>query len=109
MGLLLLVGNSRWHWGQRHVDGLVCWHEPAESAAARLLAEPVGCLDDLEAWACVGDLPPGLAFPEGCRIGLPHILCAACHPGWASTAHWWAGEPGAMGQAPCWWRMRAPV
>lgn len=96
MGLLLLVGNSRWHWGQRHVDGLVCWHEPAESAAARLLAEPVGCLDDLEAWACVGDLPPGLAFPEGCRIGLPHIPLRGLPPwlgidralvGWRAWSH----------------------
>lgn len=71
MGRLLLVGNSRWHWGQRQPQGLRCWHQPA--AAAALMAATPSTFDDLEAWACVGALPPGSSLPEARRIGLPQV------------------------------------
>ena len=74
MGRLLLVGNSRWHWGQRLPQGLTCWHESAPEAAAALLASPTSQLpSDLEAWACVGHLPVGAPLPPERRITLAQV------------------------------------
>ena len=80
MGRLLLVGNSRWHWGQRHDDRLHCWHEPAAAAAVNLRAESTSLLADLEAWACVGALPAGLVLPQGRRILLPQVPLGGLPP-----------------------------
>lgn len=67
MGRLLLVGNSRWHWAEREAGALRVWHqappERLESTSWR----------DLEAWACVGALPPGDAPPAARRIGLEQV------------------------------------
>ena len=71
MGRLLLVGNSRWHWGQRQPGGVRCWHEPA--AAAALMAVAPSTFNDLEAWACVGAMPPGSALPADRRIDLARV------------------------------------
>jgi type III pantothenate kinase len=70
MGLLLLVGNSRWHWAERQPLGgsepLRCWHEPGP---------PSGCPDwlDLEAWVAVGCLPDRLGLPPQRRLSLEQV------------------------------------
>ena len=70
MGRLLLVGNSRWHWAERHSEGLTVWHESGPP-------EPIGAAHDpwadLEAWACVGRLPPELSLPPDQRLALEQV------------------------------------
>ena len=70
MGRLLLVGNSRWHWAERHSEGLTVWHESGPP-------EPIGAVHDpwadLEAWACVGRLPPELSLPPDQRLALEQV------------------------------------
>ncbi|MEY2644910.1 MAG: hypothetical protein RLZZ611_1559 [Cyanobacteriota bacterium] len=73
MGRLLLVGNSRWHWGRRLPQGLTCWHEPGPEAAAALLASPSQLPSDLEAWACVGHLPAEVPLPPERRVALAQV------------------------------------
>ena len=90
MGRLLLVGNSRWHWAERHGEQLRVWHEPAARVAASLVAEQA---QSLEAWACVGHLPEALSLPPERRIGLERVPLQAA-PVWLGVdralAGWWA-------------------
>ena len=77
MGRLLLVGNSRWHWAERQAEGLRAWHESGPPSGVGLAADPWA---DLEAWACVGRLPPELALPADKRLGLAQVPLQAVPP-----------------------------
>jgi type III pantothenate kinase len=77
MGRLLLVGNSRWHWAERQVDGLRVWHEPGPPAAGSPAPDPWA---DLEAWACVGRLPAAVQLPPRQRLRLEQVPLQAAPP-----------------------------
>jgi len=70
VGRLLLVGNSRWHWAERRGSGLQVWHEAGPPPGT---SSPEATWADVEAWACVGRLPPQLDLPAGRRLGLEAV------------------------------------
>ena len=70
MGRLLLVGNSRWHWAEREADGLTVWHDPGPPIGLEKAVDPWA---DLEAWACVGQMPQELALPADKRLALEQV------------------------------------
>jgi len=88
VGRLLLVGNSRWHWAEWQPGGLLVWHGQAPGMDAG--PDPWG---DLEAWACVGPLPAGLALPEDRRIDPAQVPLQEVPP-WLgidrALVGWWA-------------------
>jgi type III pantothenate kinase len=92
VGRLLLVGNSRWHWAERSGSRLRVWHEPAGGVD---LAAAAAAAQQLEAWACVGHLPPGLALPPLFRVELQRVPLREA-PAWLGVdralAGWWAWQ-----------------
>ena len=75
MARLLLIGNSRWHWGEWHQGQLRRqWHEAPLGPGA----EPPAEVPDL--WAAVGPVPSTLAPWAGRRLGLAGVPLQACPP-----------------------------
>lgn len=75
MAQLLLVGNSRWHWGRFEDERLVCWHQAAPERI------PAQGWSSLLAWAAVGAVPNGMQLPPQRRLGLEQIPLAGL-PSW---------------------------
>ncbi len=69
----LLIGNSRWHWGERLQDGqLRGWDGPPLPAGE---AAPPAV-----AWAAVGPLPDPLLCPPGRRVAVEDVPLLGCPP-----------------------------
>ena len=90
----LLIGNSRWHWAQRHTDGsLVFWDsQPPATLAAPLRPR---------SWAAVGAVPPDLPLPAAVRLTLAAVPLAAAPP--------WLGVDRALAAWGAWQRWRCPL
>lgn len=96
MGRLLLIGNSRWHWAEISEVAQRVWHAPAPP-------DPGERHDwsDLEAWACVGRLPEGLALPDSRRVDLARVPLRERPP--------WLGVDRALVGWRAWCRQAGPV
>ena len=84
---VLLIGNSRWHWGERNALGLHFDH--ALPDVARLEG-------GLGGWAAVGAVPAQLMSAEQRRITLRDVPLAGCPP--------WLGVDRAIGAWAGWTR-----
>ena len=84
---VLLIGNSRWHWGERNAFGLHFDH--ALPDLARLEG-------GLGGWAAVGAVPAQLMSAEQQRITLRDVPLAGCPP--------WLGVDRAIGAWAGWTR-----
>jgi type III pantothenate kinase len=84
---VLLIGNSRWHWGERNAFGLHFDH--ALPDVARLEG-------GLGGWAAVGAVPAQLMSAEQRRITLRDVPLAGCPP--------WLGVDRAIGAWSGWTR-----
>jgi type III pantothenate kinase len=72
MARLLLIGNSRWHWGEWHPNGLQRqWDCSPEDGFNQWQQQRA------ELWAAVGPVPQGLAADQACRVGASHIPLAS--------------------------------
>ncbi len=75
MARLLLIGNSRWHWGEWQQGQLRRhWHGAPPGPGA----DPPAEAPDL--WAAVGPVPMALAPWAGRRLGLEAVPLLACPP-----------------------------
>ena len=84
----LLIGNSRWHWAERHQTQWRFDHTPPDQQ--RLGSEPL-------VWAAVGPIPAQLVDGPGRpRIQLQNIPLAGCPP--------WLGVDRALGAWEAWRR-----
>ncbi|MCT0199758.1 type III pantothenate kinase [Synechococcus sp. CS-1325] len=84
-GRWLLIGNSRWHWGEpQQTASLRCWHTAMPAAAS------VIDLGRLRSWACVGSLPPSIQLPPERRLSLDQIPLKAM-PVWLGVDRALAG------------------
>ena len=69
----LLIGNSRWHWGERLQEGQLRGWDGPPLPAGEAAPPPV-------AWAAVGPLPDPLLCPPGRRVALEDVPLLGCPP-----------------------------
>jgi len=91
--LVLVIGNSRWHWARRQQAAprpCGCWHSQARQPSSQRRAS--GC-----AGGPVWDSPPpSSSLPLGRRFHRPALaLGLACRPWSALTGLWLDAGPGA--------------
>ncbi|MFM7641464.1 MAG: type III pantothenate kinase [Cyanobium sp.] len=69
----LLIGNSRWHWGERLQDGQLRGWDGPPLPTGEAAPPPV-------AWAAVGPLPDPLLCPPGRRVAREDVPLLGCPP-----------------------------
>ena len=84
-GRALLIGNSRWHWAQRHDHGVRVDHGGPDPA--RIGSEP-------PIWAAVGSVPEQLMAHQDLRIRLEDVPLLKAPP--------WLGVDRALGAWMAW-------
>lgn len=84
-GCVLLIGNSRWHWGEMVGDTLRFEHSPPDLSR-------IG--PNLLAWAAVGPMPAQLAELQDRRVQLQDVPLQGCPP--------WLGVDRAIGAWQAW-------
>ena len=82
---ILLIGNSRWHWGEMVGGSLRVEHSPPE---------PSRIGSNLLAWAAVGRVPAQLAELQDQRVQLQDVPLQSCPP--------WLGVDRAIGAWQAW-------
>ena len=86
----LLIGNSRWHWAQRH-EGCWCFQhdepDPQRIDTGNLV------------WAAVGEVPAALENAQDSRLKLHDVPLQGCPP--------WLGVDRALGAWAAWRRQQS--
>ena len=82
---ILLIGNSRWHWGNLAGGGLRVDHSPPD---------PTRIGSNLLVWAAVGPIPAQLAELQDRRVQLQDVPLQGCPP--------WLGVDRAIGAWQAW-------
>jgi type III pantothenate kinase len=69
----LLIGNSRWHWAERTLEGPLRGWDGAPGLQEREGSPPL-------AWAAVGHVPDSPSLPVDRRVSLANVPLAGCPP-----------------------------